>query len=344
MINFVTLDGGDDIPFERKSIEPSALLSEYDAAAVDRSPIKYADAVSSVIDKLINYLDEFKSAHAETVGAFSKLTLKLDAGYVNNPRLTEGENLMLSKRQQALARRLELGINDVESQLVSIKTQAEEISARIDRINRGSNSIVELAKLESAPRASFEFLVENAVRLVDGVRERIEFFTKHRAFVKHVLELWSDWSEDYKAFKTSKREEFLAACRAERIDDEIYEEWYDAWQARRFAIEQRVLPLLEFGLKGDMTAEIERALSILETLKFDVDDFYLLKRAGIRQKFLFAADGERREKLETARELARLKEKFQKELQTLIAERERTEERMFLARWSEPLQDIFSAA
>ena len=75
------------------------------------------------------------------------------------------ENSLLSERQKFLAERLELGTDAVKAQILSVKAQAENLSARIDKINRGGNSIRELAELQAEPRADFELLVENLAQI-----------------------------------------------------------------------------------------------------------------------------------------------------------------------------------
>lgn len=307
------------------AVDQKTLLDAFDIAAVDRSPLRFADAVSSVADILLNNIARFETAHSDTVAKFSQLSLKLQNKYVNSPNLSDGENLLFANRQQALAQHIELGINDVKEQILSIKAQAEDISARINRINHMTNSLTELAALESERRPTFAFLVENAVRIVNNSQQRINFFIKHQKFVERIVDRWIDWNEDYRAFKTGKREEFIERCSKARIEQSTWEEWYDDWQSKRFVIEQRFLPLIEFALKGNLLSEndsesaAEHALSILETYKYDVDDIYILERKDFQ------------------RNLYRLTEKFQRSLQTLIAERTRPEERLFLSSWAKPL-------
>ena len=307
------------------AVDQKTLLDAFDVAAVDRSPLRFADAVSSVADILLNNIAQFESAHSDDIAKLSHLSLKLDSKYVDSPRLSEGENLLLANRQQALAQRIDLGINDVRDQILSIKSQAEDISARLDRINHMSNSLAELAALESEPRPSFAFLVEDAVRIVNGSFRRIKFFIGHRNFIERTVKRWLDWNEDYKAFKTVKRADFIERCSKARLEQSTWEELYGDWQSKRFVIEQRFLPLIEFALKGNLLsadnseAAAEQVLSLLETHKYDVDDLYILDRRNIPQKFY------------------RLTEKFQRSLQTIIDGRTRAEERLFLSKWAEPL-------
>lgn len=306
-------------------------LGDYDVEAVDRSPVKFADAVQSVADILLKNLNRFENANADIIGKFFQLSLKLKTKNVDSPNLTEGENLLLYNRQQRLAQQIELGINDAREQLLSLKSQAEDISARLDRINHLPNSLSELATLEREPRPSFAFLVENAVRIINNSQRRVDFFIANQQFVENIIDRWADWNEDYEAFKTVKRKDFIARCSAAQIEQEIWQEWYADWQSKRFAIEQRFLPLVEFALKGNLLSTdgtesaAEQTLSILETYKYDVDDFFILKRKNIRQAPA------------VKNELQNLTDKFQRSLQNLIGERTEPKERIFLSHWAEPL-------
>ena len=321
-------------------VDYQSILEDFDVDAVERSPIKYADAVQSVADELLQSLDQFEVAQSETIGKFSQMSLKLNARYVNNPNLDAAENKLLAERQNFLAQQLDLGAAVVKARLLSLKQYADDLSARIDRINLSPDFINELAALESERRPSFAFLVENAVRIVNGAQRRVNFFIEHQDFVTKLVGWWDGWSEDYRAFKTNKRSQLIAACSNDNIDEDVYSAWYADWQRKRFAIEQRFLPLIEFALKGNLLSNAERVLSSLQKYKAEVDQFYLTERKNIYQKFAFQAGGELQEKFEVESNLYKLTEKFQRGLQTTIFACERTEERMFLLRWAEPLLNI----
>lgn len=168
-------------------LDYQSLLSKYDVASADRSPIQYADAVQSVAEQLLQSLDQFESAQSETIGKFSQLSLKLNAKYVNNPNLDADENKLLSDRQDYLAQNLDLGAAAVKTRLLALKQYAVDLSARIDRINLSPNFINELAALEAVRRPSFAFLVEDAVRIVNSAQRRVNFFIEHQDFVTKLV-------------------------------------------------------------------------------------------------------------------------------------------------------------
>lgn len=316
------------------------LLEQYDTAAVDKSPIKYFDAVLNVSDEFLDILNEYETAQAETIAESLKLTLKLKAKYTDNPNLTPEENALLADRQKFLATRLELATDEPKRKILAVKAQANHFFTRLEAVNAGDNSISDLAALQAEPCADFELLVENMARIVLDTQKRVDFFAENKNFVASVVNSQAHWSDDYKAFKTSLREELAAACRNDAIEDEIFSAWYDDWQTKRFAIEQRFLPLIEFAIKGNLLDAFDVILGSLHAYRDAVDKFYLNERKNIYQKFAFQAGGDLQEKFETESALYKSAEKLQRDLQEVIFKRDKTEERVFLLRWAEPLLNL----
>ena len=319
------------------------LLTGYNIAEIDKSIIKYYEAVKSLAVKFIEKLETYEEDHQETLQEFIKISLQLESRYVDNPNLTSDENGSMSARQKYLAQHLQLGLDEVKKKILSFKEQAELLENRIEDINGGYNSITELAKLEKQDRASFSFIAENLADIVRKALIKIEFFETHKEFVKNVILNWNSWNESYKAFKTQKYEELKAACNADNIESEIFNKWYADWQKKRFLIEQQFLPLIKFSLKGHLMEGESTALKVLDylqTYKNDIDNFYLKERKNIYQKFAFQAGGDLQEKFETESELYKLTEEFQKAFQEIIFSLPKSEERIFLMKWSEPLLNL----
>ncbi|MBR1729622.1 MAG: hypothetical protein IJ728_08880 [Selenomonadaceae bacterium] len=319
------------------------LLTGYNIAEIDKSIIKYYEAVKSLAVKFIEKLETYENEHQETLQEFIKISLQLESRYVDNPNLTSDENGSMSARQKYLAQHLQLGLDEVKKKILSFKEQAESLENKIEDINGGYNSITELAKLEKQDRASFSFIAENLADIVRKALIKIEFFETHKEFVKNVILNWNSWNESYKAFKTQKYEELKAACNADNIESEIFNKWYADWQKKRFLIEQQFLPLIKFSLKGHLMEGESTALKVLDylqTYKNDIDNFYLKERKNIYQKFAFQAGGDLQEKFETESELYKLTEEFQKAFQEIIFSLPKSEERIFLMKWSEPLLNL----
>lgn len=323
------------------------LLFKYDIKSIDRSIIKYHEAVVSVIDDLMDKLHYYEEVKSEIIRDFNIIGLKLSKKYEDNPNLSEDENSMLKKRQGFFKKHFELGMNAVNAKLLAIKRQAEDIEDRIEMINSGENAIKELSSLEKEERASFEFIVENAATIIKNALLKIEFFESNKKFATNVVKLWGSWSEDYKIFKTTLKDDLKNACEDDSIESEIYTNWYDEWQKKRFIVEERFSPLIEHGLKGrlvDITNDdvtvIEKVLALLQGYKDGIDKFYLEERKNIYQKFAFQAGGDLQEKFEAEGELYKLVSKLQRELQVIIFSIEKSQDRLFLLKWAEVLLDL----
>ncbi|MBR6013456.1 MAG: hypothetical protein IK062_06705 [Selenomonadaceae bacterium] len=317
------------------------LLKTFDVEEIKKSPIKYFKSVLSLSDELLKFLDEYEKANNETIGEFSKITLKLSEKFIENPNLSAEENNLLENRQKFLEKNLELGMNEVKFQILSVKWQAEEFFIRLKKINREKNSIERLAKLENSPRVSFEFLAENLANIICDAQKKIDFLTLNKNLVTTIVNLNNSWNENYKSFKTNLQEELKNICRAENIEQEECQKWFADWQNKRFAIEEKFLPIAEFCLNGNLLENSAiQTLEILQNYKNSVDKFYLNERKNIYQKFVFQAGGDLQEKFETESELYKLTENLQIELQKIIFSREKTEERIFLLKWAETLLNI----
>ncbi len=157
-----------------------ALLRKYDAAAIGKSVVKYQAAVASVTAELLEVLQQYEEAQAETFAEFAKLTENLGAPHA-----------------AFLLKLLDFGADDARAQILSVQAQAEKLAARIDKINHGENSLVELAALENAPHASFELLVENLSEIVKNVQRRLDFFAVNKDFVTALINTLENWDEDY---------------------------------------------------------------------------------------------------------------------------------------------------
>lgn len=325
----------------------NSLLLKYDIKSIDESIIKYHEAIVSVIDDLMDKLHYYEEVKSEVIRSFNVMGLKLSKKYEDNPNLTDDENRILKNRQLFFKKHFELGMNSVNAKLLSIKRQAEDIENRIEMINNGEDSIKELSILEKEERASFKFIVENAVNIIKNALLKIEFFESNKEFATNAVKLWDSWSEDYKIFKTTLKDDLKNACEDDSIESEVYTVWYDEWQKKRFVVEERFLPLIEYGLKGRLvdiseneTTVMEKVFALLQEYKDGIDKFYLEERKNIYQKFAFQVGGSLQEKFEAESELYKLITKLQRELQKIIFSLEKSEDRLFLLKWAEVLLDL----
>lgn len=308
-------------------------------ADINTSPIKYYKAILSLTDNALICWREYEKS--ECIDKISQASADLGNEYVDNAKLTSEENELLAARQKFVAEHFAFSTKDVTAQILSVKAQAENLAARIDEINRGENSISELAELEREPRVSFEFLVENLVEIIMEGTKRVNFFKSNKDFSNTVVNHHNAWKESYINFNTNLRGKFEKICLENSIDEETYEDWYEDWQKLRFKIEGKFLPLIKFALNAELSADsLQKTLEVLQTYKSDIDEFYLNERKNIYQKFAFQVGGELQEKFETESQMYKFTGKLQSGLQEIIFANENSEVRIFLLKWAETLINL----
>lgn len=325
----------------------TALLAKYDVKAINKSVIKYYQAVQQWTCELIDKLDAYEERKEAVIRDFNLIGLKLSKKYEKNSKLTDEENVLLAERQRYLSNKLSLGMHNIKSKILAVKKQADDLEQRIDEIDDGENSIHELALLEKEERASFEFLAENTGKIIKNALLKIEYFENNRQLVMNIVDIWEKWSEDYRVFKTTYFEDLKSACEEDSIEEKIWAKWYQDWQNIRLKIEQKVQPVLERSLKEPMPTITETEVSVpdllikaLDEYKERVDKFYRDERMGIYQKFVFQAGGDLQEKFESESELYKCTTAFQNDLQDIIFNCAKAEDRIFILRWANSLLDI----
>lgn len=300
------------------------LIKKFDAAAIAKSPIKYFDAVLVVTDELFDALQELATGNAQIIAESLPLSRKIAESPVESSQFKPCENDLFTKRQKFLKKRLELSIDEPVRKIQFVRTQAENFFARLDAISGDNNLIGDLAEIQAESRADFEFLVETMARIINKTRRNINFFAEQKKFAATAVNEHFGWRDDYLRFKTDLRNEFQAICEKSGVDDEKFVEWFDDWQSKRFEIEQKLLPLIEFVFNGGSVEIFDRALKILREYRNSVDKFYLYERKNFQNpsEVIFA--------------LKNLAEKFQRALQTSKS-CENAVERRFLARFAQQL-------
>lgn len=322
------------------------LLSKYDLATIDKSVIKYYQSVSQWLNELLDNLDGFEQQKQNIINEFNNITLKLSS-QLNNNGLSVEENNLLQKRQRFLQGKLSLDMSVVKRRLLAIKEQAEAVEDRIELINGSENFFKDLAQLEKEDRPSFALVAEDTANILMNALQRINYIETNRRFATVAVDIWEQWTEDYKIFKTKDKEELKNSAEQDGIDESIWQGWYADWQKLRFTIEEKIQPALARGLKGDIPIEKENEITVIEQLirclemyKEDIDKFYLEERKSIYQKYAFAPGGDLQDKFEAEGELYKRTAKFQSDLQEIIFSCTKTADRMFILKWAENLLDI----
>ena len=323
------------------------LFAKYDVKAIDKSVIKYYQAVQQWTGEMLGRLESYEQENMKMIAELNAVSIKLSQKYVHNDKLTEEENLLLEKRQSYCQRNIAMGVATVKRQILSLKKQADAIEERLDIIDDGDCAIVQLGKLEKEPRVSFALLAENTARIIKNALKKMDYFRNHQAFIGAAVEAWESWSKDYLRFKTASFEQLRNLCQEDGVDDEVWQQWCRDWQRMRLQIEGKLLPLLARGLEGEIsvieevpTSVIEQLLMILSDYKQNIDKFYLEDRKGIYQNFVFQAGGDLQDKFESELRLYRYTTKLQSDLQKVIFNCKETEDRMFILNWASDLLDI----
>lgn len=322
------------------------LLSKYNLTEIDKSVIKYYQSVSQWLNELLDNLDGFEQQKQNIINEFNNITLKLSSQLSNNGLSVE-ENNLLQKRQRFLQGKLSLDMSIVKRRLLAIKEQAEDAKDRIELINGSENFFKDLAQLEKEDRPSFALVAEDTANILMNALQRINYIETNRRFATVAVDIWEQWTEDYKIFKTKDKEELKNSAEQDGIDESIWQSWYADWQKLRFTIEEKIQPALARGLKGDIPTEKENEITVIEQLirclemyKEDIDKFYLEERKSIYQKYAFVPGGDLQDKFEAEGELYKRTAKFQSDLQEIIFSCSKTADRMFILKWAENLLDI----
>lgn len=325
----------------------TALLAKYDLKGIDASLIKYYQAVQQWCRELMEKVDYYEDQKASVIKYFNLIGLKLSKKYEANPNLTEAENILLCDRQHFFQKNFSLGMNSVKTKILAVKKQADALEYRIDEIDEGENSLRELAELEQEKRASFAFLAENTAKIIKNALRKIEYFEANHTFVMNAVNIWENWTEGYRVFKTTYKEDMKHDCEDDGIEEEIWSAWYQDWQQLRYAIELKMQPVIERGLCGSMptnkevkTSVPEQLIHILDDYKKQIDKFYKEERKGIYQKFAFQAGGNLQDKFETESSLYKFVAMFQSELQDIIFNCKNAEDRVWILNWANSLLDI----
>lgn len=325
----------------------TALLAKYDIKAIDASLIKYYQAVQQWCRELMEKVDYYEEQKASVVKDFNLISLKLSRKYETDPNLTEAENNLLCDRQRFFQKNFSLGMNSVKTKILAVKKQADALEYRIDEIDEGENSLRELAELEQEKRASFAFLAENTAKIIKNALRKIEYFEANHTFVMNAINIWENWTEGYRVFKTTYKEDMKHDCEDDGIEEEIWSAWYQDWQQLRYVIELKMQPVIERGLRCSMPTNKEvkasvpeQLIHILDEYKKQIDKFYKEERKGIYQKFAFQAGGNLQDKFETESSLYKFVAMLQSELQDIIFNCKNAEDRVWILNWANSLLDI----
>ena len=322
------------------------LMEKYDLPAIEKSVIKYYEAVQSWCDEMLDKLNDYEKSHADLIADFNQIGGMLANKYIANDKLSETENDLLAARQAFFRKKLALSMGGVKRKIVAVKQQADALEDRLEDVDEGNDALHQLAAIEKEPLVSFPFLAENTAKIIRNALRTTEYFRTHREFIKFAITAWDSWSKDYLHFKTAGFAQIQSSCQEDSIEDEVWQVWCQDWSDLRYKVEQKLQPLIERGLKGDIPTiqgdknVIEELVKVLAAYKAAIDNFFLEDRKAVYQNFFFQAGGELQEKFESELKLYRCTVKLQSDLQKLIFNCSEVEDRMFILTWASDLLNI----
>ena len=317
-------------------------LAQYDITAIDSSVIKYFQALQKWTDGLMSLIESYEREKEDTIRESNTIALQLSRKYEDSPALSHEENELLRERKETFRRKFSLAMHTVKAKILAVKRQADELEARID----STDSLTELAEIAEEPRADFALVAENTARIITNALRKIEYFESHRDFVVNAVKILADWSENFRVFKTTLMTRLVDSCMRDNVDNETFDSWLKDWESLRLEIERKLQPVIEWGLKGDISANEsgvtipERVITVLDGYKSAVDKFYLEERKSVFQEFEDKPAGSLLEKIKTESMLYDCASEFQRGLQEIIFTCASPADRIFIINWANSLLDI----
>ncbi len=321
------------------------MLGDYDVSAIDTSLIQYYTAIQRWIGTLLEKLDEYEGLKDDIIREFNVISLTLSRKYEADPHLTADENALLERRQHFFCQRFSLDMNQVKEKLISVKEQADALEERLDDLDADEQSLTAWAALDAEPRPSFSFIAENTAKIIKKALLKIEYFETHKELVQEAIALWQSWSDDYRVFKSTRRQELQHLCEEDDIEAEVWSAWYKDWQSLRRKIEEGMEPLVAWSLKELVLDEKNefvqgKLMDQLAAYKQQIDDFFLKERKGIYQKYAFQPGGDLQDKFAAENDLYKRTLAFQEAVSKILFSCPKSEDRITILKWAYPLWNL----
>ena len=322
------------------------VLDKTDIEAANSSTEQYFEAVRSTSNSILSVLVEYRKANESVIKDALSVKLRCLKRYNEYANLEQREKELLENRQSFFENRLTLGLDRLEARIRDFKKEADQYFVQLDESYYNDYGVYGTTELEFKPKKNFSQFLAMVKRLVQGTVEKVEFFRKNGRLIKSIVDYWETWDEEYRLLKTDKLQRLKTICDETDIEEVYYKEWYQDWIQKRFAIEERFLPLVQFVMDGNLLNEnenisvAEKILEVLKTYKDNLDRFYLSERKSIHQKNVVQNEDRLLENVETEIEINKTTNSFFKDLTTIIFECENSEERIFLLKWAQPLLDL----
>lgn len=159
------------------------LLSKYDINAINNSVIKYADAVCSWINELMDKLCSFEKEKSESINRCAEI--------IGNITITaENQNQIsyIEKRAAFINETfsLESIIKKTKDSFMALYNEAQSIK---NNISLNTLSFTELSETEKIKRPTFNFVAESTANMLKKTLEKIELFERDSSFTENCLKI-----------------------------------------------------------------------------------------------------------------------------------------------------------
>lgn len=345
--------------------------------SIDSSVFKYYKAIQLLVSEILNDIDCLEVSKKEILNESTETNSKLIIKYKYNESYNDEENFVFENRHAFFKDKFYLGLSNVKEKLLNIKKQADDIEASIEKAYSSGNPLCELANIEKKDRASFVFVAETSYNLFYELLDKIESFEKEKEINEWILKISEEWEFEYKNTKTVSLTDLINSCSSDSIESHVYNEWCSNWNKILFEIEKCLLPIIQYELDSHITSSYElvsednekansdvendeneeiidenteiieipeiilkRIITTLENYKLEINNFFANERKGIYQNYIFQPNGELQDKLETESRLYKCTAKFQSDLQKIIFDCAKSQDRIFILDWASNILDI----
>ncbi len=320
------------------------LLKQYDVVASNESIFQFNRNLQAVIDELLLRMNEFEVKHHGLIDKCNHAKLRFAQEYEPSKQLDATANQVLAQRYALIRHKFDFGLESARLDLAGMTQQLKNSQLEIERCNRSSDSLLQLATYLQLPRPSFALAVENAVNIVISEVARLEFYNTQQNLVDSIIQQDQNWQEAIKVLFSTYHQELESECLDKGIEAEIYQPIFADWVKERLLLEQKFTELIEYAIdKQAFTYNYQQQnclvaiLKLLQDYKLRLDKFYREERIAIHEKYAFQAQGSLQERYEAELEMYKFSSQLQQNLVQVIFAIPNLNDKLFMVRWANQL-------
>ncbi|MDO5151555.1 MAG: hypothetical protein Q4D76_19560, partial [Oscillospiraceae bacterium] len=159
------------------------LLSKYDINAINNSVIKYADAVCSWINELMDKLCCFEKEKSEAINRCAEIIRNITITAENQNQISYIEKRVAFINETFS---LESIIKKTKDSFMALYNESQSIK---NYISLNTLSFTELSETEKIKRPSFNFVAESTANMLKKTLEKIELFELDSSFTENCLKI-----------------------------------------------------------------------------------------------------------------------------------------------------------